>query len=200
MRRLWFAMMLLVACGGGLPPRFVLEREIGSWSYRRYQRVLDVEVPVEGNTAVGHTATYVRRNGARGGRVPFATVFVSVYDHPQGLAAELRRVARSLGTYEVEMRPIGGGWVWHLDGGAGDRWALWVSQNHIVKVGASEEEDRVPDDLVATYMGMYPSDLDEHGRARGGALSAGDPTTQAEPSQQQGGPQVPSFLQQDAPR
>lgn len=188
-------------CGGALPPRFVLEREIGAWSFRRYQRVLDVEIALEGNAAVGHTATYVRRAEGQRGQVPFATVFVSVYERPAGLAAEVRRVARTLASYEVEMRPIGGGWVWHLDGGPGDRWALWVSQNRVVKVGASEQEERVPEDLVATYMSMYPSELDQFGRPVPGALSGGEPESES-PAAATPAPEaeVPTYLRRDAPR
>jgi hypothetical protein len=35
--------------------------------------------------------------------------------------------------------------------------------------------DDVPEEIVSAYMGIYSSDLDEHGRARDGTPSAGDP-------------------------
>lgn len=85
------AMLLAVACGGSPPARFVFERDIGDWTYRRYQRVLDVETPIAGNPAVGHTATYIQRPDSRRDAVPFVTVFVTVYDQAPGLAAEVRR-------------------------------------------------------------------------------------------------------------
>lgn len=164
----------LAGCAASPPPRYVIERDVGGWSYRRYQRVLDVEIVVSDNPAVGHTATYVRRAG-RSPTVPFVNVFVAVYERPSGLAAEARRAVRALASYELDVRPIGGGWVYHLDGGPGDRWALWVSGPHVVKVGA---DDAVPEDVVAAYMALYPSDLDEHGRARPGALSEGEASSE----------------------
>ncbi len=194
------AALALVACGGSLPPRYVLERDLGGWSYRRYQRVLDVELPIEGNPAVGHTATYVRRASRTGRTVPFTNVFVTVYERPTGLAAELRRQVRTLASYDPEVRPYGGGYVWYLDAGDGDRWALWVSGPHVVKVGAGEDLDAVPEDLVNAYMGLYPSDLDANGRARPGTRSEGElPAGEGsdEPGQ---GDDVPDFLRRNAPR
>lgn len=192
------ASLLLAACSSSIPARFVLERDLGDWSYRRYQRVLDVEVPIEGNPAVGHTATYVQRTSRNRRTVPFASVFVTVYEEPRGLSAQVRRVMRSLASYDAEVRAYGGGHVWYLDAGAGDRWALWVSGPHVVKVGAGAELDQVPEEIVATYMGIYPSDLDAHGRARPGTSSEGE---LEERSDGEGsGEEIPSFLRENAPR
>lgn len=194
-------LIALTACSPSIPTRFVLERDLGGWSYRRYQRVLDVEVPIEGNAAVGHTATYVQRASRTSDSVPFASVFVTVYGEPRGLSAEVRRVMRSLASYDAEVRAYGGGHVWYLDAGEGDRWALWVSGPHVVKVGAGGELERVPEELVATYMGIYPSDLDAHGRARPGTLSEGEREGTGEsPSDDAQNDDVPSFLQENAPR
>jgi hypothetical protein len=157
-------------CGPSVPPRFVLERDIASLSYRRYQRVLDVEFPVEGNEAVGHTATYVRRSAR--GEVPYVNVFVTVYANAPGLSAEIRRQVRTLGSYDVEVRDVGAK-VWSLDGGEGDRWYLWVSGSRVVKIGGVADDDLVRA-VVSEYLGLYPSDLDERGRARAGTPSAGD--------------------------
>lgn len=192
---------VLAGCGPSIPPRFVLERDVGGWSYRRYQRVLDVELPIEGNPAVGHTATYVRRAERSRGEVPFTNVFVSVYERPAGLAAELRRQMRSLASYDAEVRAYGGGYVWYLDAGPGDRWALWVSGPHVVKVGAGGDLRAVPEDVVNAYMGLYPSDLDPHGRARPGTPSDGEPGS-GEPESEGGSgtDEVPSFLRDNAPR
>jgi hypothetical protein len=150
---------------------------------------------------MGHTATYVRRPGRAEQTVPFANVFVSVYEQPQGLAAEVRRQVRALASYEVSVRDLGGGRVWYLDAGPGDRWALWVSGPHVVKVGASDALDDVPETIVSHYMGVYPSDLDEHGRAREGTASAGDlPTEQPGTGGEGEDEEVPHFLRENAPR
>lgn len=194
----------LPGCGPGIPDRFVLERDVDAWSYRRYQRVLDVELAVEGNPAVGHTATYVRRATRTSQTVPYANVFVTVYEHPAGLAAEVRRQVRGLASYEAEVRDLGGGRVWYLDAGPGDRWALWVSGPHVVKVGASEDLDEVPEEIVSAYMGIYGSDLDEHGRARDGTPSAGELPEPEAPTSGDGSDDdeddTPSFLRENAPR
>lgn len=187
-------LLLAVGCSPAVPARFVLERDVGDWSYRRYQRVLDVEIPVRDNQAVGHTATYVQR-ASRRGSVAFANVFVSVYAAPRGLAAEVRGQMRALTSYDAEVRAYGGGHVWWLDGGPGDRWALWVSGPHVVKIGAGETLETVPADLVSTYMSIYPSDLDDHGRARPDSPSAGELETSGGASDE-----VPSFLRENAPR
>lgn len=164
------AIAVIAGCGPSIPARFVLERDIGSLSYRRYQRVLDVEFPVEGNAAVGHTATYVRRSAR--GEVPYVNVFVTAYESAPGLTAEIRRQVRTLESYDVGVADVGGR-AWSLDGGEGDRWFLWVSASRVVKVGGLAD-DALLRSVVSEYMGMYPSDLDEHGRARDGAPSAGE--------------------------
>ncbi len=205
-----------VGCGPSIPSRFVLERDVDDWSYRRYQHVLDVEFAVEGNPAEGHTATYVQRARRTSDTIPYANAFVSVYEQPAGLAAELRRQVRALASYEVSVRDLGGGRVWYLDAGPGDRWAVWVSGAHVVKVGASEGMDDVPEAIVSAYMGVYGSDLDEHGRARDGTPSAGErPGLGASEGGGEGGEggededdgdsednddDVPGFLRENAPR
>jgi hypothetical protein len=162
---------IVAGCGPSYPARFVLERDVGALSYRRYQRVLDVEFPVQGNDAVGHTATYVRRSDR--GEPPYVNVFVTVYDHPASLAAEIRHQVQSLESYDLEVADVGGGRAWRLDGGEGDRWTLWVSSRFVVKIGGNASDDLLHE-VVSSYMGMYPSDLDDHGRAREGTPSAGD--------------------------
>ena len=193
------ALVALPACGPSIPARYVLERDLDGWSYRRYQRVLDVEFAMADNPAVGHTATYVRRPERGQRAVPFANVFVSVYEEAPGLAAELRRQVRSLGSYEASVRDLGGGRVWYLDAGPGDRWAVWVSGPHVVKIGASDTLDEVPEGLVSRYMGLYPSDLDEHGRAREGTASAGEPPASAS-TEDDGAGDVPGSLRENASR
>ena len=200
MKRLALAALVLLGCGPNIPARFVLERDVDGWSYRRYQRVLDIELAIEGNPAVGHTATYVQRATRTGRTVPFANVFVTAYEHPAGLAAEVRRQVRGLATYEAEVRDLGGGRVWFLDAGPGDRWVLWVSGQHVVKIGASDDMDEVPEALVSEYMGIYGSDLDEHGRAREGTPSAGEAGDATASESSDDDDDTPSFLRENAPR
>lgn len=152
----------------------MIEHDLDALSYRRYQRVLDVELPVEGNVAVGHTATYVRRSDRAG--VPYVNAFVTVYERAPGLAAEIRGHLDSLASYRLEVVDIEGGRAFALDGGPSDRWWLWVSGPHVVKVGGTADEALVRR-VIAAYMGVYPSDLDEHGRAREGTPSAGRAAT-----------------------
>ncbi len=157
------------ACGAGVPTRYVVERDLGDLSYRRYQRVLDVEVPVEGNDAVGHTATYVTRG--RGRSVDIATAFVTVYARPASLTAEVGERLRDLGAYEITVVERAGDYVWHLEGGDDD-WLVWVSGRHVIKLGGPPGAPP-PDDLLEAYVDLYPSDLDENGKARSGTASAG---------------------------
>lgn len=198
----WLVLGLCVtasACGPAIPRRFVLERDVENWSYRRYQHVLDVEFAVEGSPGVGHTATYVRRARRGDDTIPYANVFVAAHENATGMTDEVRRQIRALSSYEISVRAFGGGHVWHLDGGPGDRWVVWVSGSHVVKVGASAEVDEVPEDMVGAYMEIYPSDLDEHGRARPGTLSAGELPTRSG-SEEGEEDDTPHFLRENAPR
>ncbi len=168
------------ACGPSWPPRAVIERDIEDWSFRRYQKVLDVEFPVAGVRAVGHTASYLHRRGAN---VEVAIAFVTVYARARGLAAELRRQLGTLTGYERRVLERHGEYVWRLDGG--DVWYVWVSGSRIVKVGSPAGEP--PDSLLEAYLDLYESDLQEHGHARDGAPSAGKPADRVgeeEPSPQ----------------
>lgn len=169
----FLALGFVEACGGSLPARFVIEHDLGDLSYRRYQHVLDVELPVEGNAAEGHTATYVRREPS--GAIPYVNVFVTVYDHAPGLAAEIRQHVSSLASYTFSVVDLEGGRMFALDGGSDDRWWLWVSGNRVVKVGGTADEALVRR-VLGAYLSVYPSDLDEHGRARDGTPSAGAAT------------------------
>lgn len=189
------ALALLLAsmagCGSSIPTRFVIERDIGRFSYRRYQRVLDVELAIEGNVAEGHTATYVRRSGTD---VEYVNAFVTNYQNPAGLSAEVRRLVRSLASYDVTVIDVGGR-VFRLDGGEGDRWVLWVSGSHVVKVGGTANEE-LTREVVSAYLSTYPSDLDENGRARPGTLSVGDATEAASSGDEL---EMPASLRDETP-
>jgi len=186
---------LLFGCGSSLPARYVLETNIDPYEYRRYQQTLDLEFPVEGNAGVGYTATYVR--DTTNASVVLSTVFVTVYERAVGLTAEVRDRLDSLGTYEVAVQELESEYVWMLDGGA-DQWALWVSGRTVVKIGAPSGES-VPDELAEAYLDLYPSDLDEHGRAREGTGSAGLSHRQ-EQEREEDTLEVPEHLREGAPR
>jgi len=173
---------LVAGCGPSYPTRYVVEHDVGHLSYRRYQRVLDVEFPVQGNDAVGHTATYVRRSDR--GEPPYVNVFVTVYDHPASLSAEVRHQVQSLESYDIAVEDVGGGRAWRLDGGTDDRWTIWVSSRFVVKIGGNAGAELMHE-VVSAYMGIYPSDLDDHGRAREGTASAGDATGEVTVEQEQ---------------
>jgi hypothetical protein len=186
--------MLLAACGASLPRRFVVERDVGAFAFRRYQRVLDVEMPIEGNSAEGHTATYVRRG--RGRTVSVVTAFVTVYARAASLGAEIGEALRGLAAYQVGVGRVSGAHVWKLEGNQGDRWIAWVSGRYFVKLGAAPGEE-VPDDIAETYLKLYPSDLGEDGRSREGTASAGvSRRVQAERQAED----LPEHLREGSPR
>lgn len=178
-----------LGCGASLPRRLVIEESVEGWRYERYQRVLDVEFPLEGNRAVGHTALYVRRE--RGQQRHLVSAFVTVYARGRGLAADIAARVRGLEGYRVRVGEVDGENVWLLTGTDGDRWALWVSGLRLVKVGAPEGPE-LPEDVVEAYLDLYPSDLDERGRAEASAPSAGPASHDTRPSQSGDGPPVPS--------
>jgi hypothetical protein len=161
--------MAVAGCGPRLPPRFVIEQDLGAYRYSRYQQVLDIEVPIEGNPAVGHTATYVR--GAT--TLSVVPVFVTVYERASGLTETLRGRLRDMPGYEIAPRQVAGEHVLSIRGEGGDLWLCWISDRHVVKLGTPEGKDDVPEEVVEAYLDLYPSDLDDRGRARKGASSAG---------------------------
>lgn len=184
--------LLAFGCGSAPPRRHVIEQDIGVHAYRRYQKVLDVEVPVSGNPAVGHTATYVERHGED---LALSTAFVTVYERARGLTAEVAARLDQLGTYDVEVVEVHGQHVWRLRGGD-ETWLLWVSGKRVVKLGAPPEED-VPDDISEAYLDLYPSDLDEHGRARERTASAGRARGGSQPGDEEDTePEMPRHLQE----
>jgi hypothetical protein len=168
--------LIFLSCGPKLPPRYVLETDIGSYKFRRYQQVLDVELPIDGNEAVGHTATYVR-----GGKtILVAPVFVTVYQKAGGLTESVRQSLRGMQAYTFDITKLSGAYVYRMRGEAGDSWLLWVSRRHLVKLGAPEGEKEVPEELLESYLDKYPSDLDDQGKAKKGAESAGAAAATAE--------------------
>jgi hypothetical protein len=185
----------LLACRSELPARYVIERDLGDFRYRRYQKTLGAELEIAGNPARGHTATYLRRGGAR---VAVATAFVTVYARAASLAAETRERVNALGRYRTSVQSLDGQYAWLLDAGPDERWAIWVSGRHVVKLGAPHG-GKFPDEVVAAYLAAYPSDLDEHGRALPDASSRG-PSARARARKEQHDREVPRHLRENAPR
>jgi hypothetical protein len=159
----------MAACGPKLPPRYVVESDQGDYKFRRYQQVLDVELAIDGNDAVGHTATYVR-----GGKtIQVVPVFLTVYQRARGLTESVRQRLRGMSGYNFEVAKLEGEYVYRMQGESGDNWVLWVSGPHLVKLGAPEGSTEVPGELLGLYLDKYPSDLDDKGKADDGAASAG---------------------------
>lgn len=191
---------IAAGCSSQLPVRYVIERDVDGLVYRRYQKTLDVEIAVDGNEATGHTATYLRKG--RGKRVAVATAFVTVYEHPASLSAEVRERLMALERYKLTVQKLSGGYAWVLDAGPGERWALWVSGRQLIKLGAPQGEV-IPEALAGAYMDIYASDLDEHGRARAATTSAGPSKRDRQASSEQGKQperEVPHYLRENAPR
>lgn len=134
-----------------------------SWRFRRYQKLLDVEVWVPGNPAVGHTATYVRKDAEREGRIrqeAIASAFVTRYEQDRGILRAMLELVQRLQSdagYEVEVQSAGGVLVISITG-QGESWALWYSDGHVIKVGGRGLES-VPEELVEAYGERYPSRL-----------------------------------------
>ncbi len=81
------ALLICTSCARNAPPRHVIESAIGGYRYETYQRVDEIELPIEENPAEQHAATYIDRAG------PERAVSVSViaYTSSKWLAQRVRR-------------------------------------------------------------------------------------------------------------
>ncbi|HEX5059554.1 MAG TPA: hypothetical protein VFV99_09355 [Kofleriaceae bacterium] len=167
----------LFACGGHPPPpkRGVVEKDLGSWKFRRFQPVLDVEVWVEGNKAQAYTASYVADEAEKTGHVEdkdVVNVFVTRYEKPEGVLRETVKLVRRLaaeGGYQVDEGKVGGVRALTING-HGESWVMWAAKMHVVKVGGRGRET-VPEGVVESYGNRYPSEIP--GGALEGPLPAG---------------------------
>ena len=159
-------LLILWGCGGHPPPpkRGVVEGDLGSWKYRRYQSVLDIEVWVEGNKAEAYTASYVAEDAEKRARCcddkDVVNVFVTRYEKDDGILRETVKLARRLaaeGGYQVEETKISGARALSING-HGEAWVMWPSKKSVVKVGG-RGRDSVPESMVASYVARYPSVL-----------------------------------------
>lgn len=157
--------LVAAACGGpgGPPTRGVLEHDLDGWRFRRYQRLLDVEVWVPDNPAVSHTASYARAAAEKRGAVAAADVVSAVVTRYQGdagidraLVRFVRRLARDA-SYRVEEAVVEDVRLFRVAGG-GEAWVMWASPRHVVKLGGRGLAS-VPDDVVEIYGERYPSRL-----------------------------------------
>ena len=160
---------MCLGCVPKPPPRYVIESDLGGYHYRRYQKVLDIELPMPENPAVGHTATYVRAGDPH----EVVPVFVTEYEHATGLTESVRQRLRALEEYTLDVDKVHRENVWRLRGESGDVWLLWVSGRQLVKIGAPDGAPRVPPQLAEAYLEFYPSDLDRKGHVKRSADSAG---------------------------
>jgi hypothetical protein len=163
---------LVTSCGGRATPpsRGVIEKDVGPWSFRRYQSVLDVEVWVEDNRAVAHTASYADKEAEKRGRLSQRDVvvaFVTRYTNDTGIDRALiqfvRRLAAESG-YRVAEREIEGVRVVEVRGND-ELWAIWPAAGHVVKIGGLGRRS-IPKHLIEAYNERY------HSRLKSGALEA----------------------------
>lgn len=163
--RLLLVVVLIAACGGKppVPKRGVVEGDLGSWKFRRFQPVLDVEVWVEGNKAEAYTASYVTDKAEKSGKVEdkdIVNVFVTRYERDDGVVRETVKLARRLAAeqgYQVDENKIGGARALSITGN-GESWVMWPAKKHVVKVGGRGREN-VPESMVESYADRYPSQL-----------------------------------------
>jgi hypothetical protein len=152
-----------LSCGGRppIPRRGVVEGDVGGWKFRRFQPVLDVEVWVADNQAEAFTASYVREEAERRGRISdrdVVSVFVTRYQLDRGVLRETVKLARRLAQeagYSVEEGTVGGVRAVTIIG-HGEAWVMWAAGKHVVKVGGRGRDD-VPSGVVEAYGERYPS-------------------------------------------
>jgi hypothetical protein len=188
-------LMIATACGGrpSVPPRGVVENDLGAWKFRRFQPVLDVEVWVENNKAEAFTASYVAEDAEKKGHVAdkdVVNVFVTRYEKHDGVLRETVKLARRLaaeGGYQVDENKIGGARALTIHG-HGEAWVLWTAQNHVVKVGG-RGRDSVPGAMVKSYAERYPSVVP--GGVLEGPLPPGPDNTGPAPHEDAYDPQSP---------
>jgi hypothetical protein len=155
----------LLGCGGRppVPKRGVVEGDVGGWKFRRFQPVLDVEVWVADNRAEAFTASYVRDEAERSGRIAdrdVVNVFVTRYQRERGVLRETVKLARRLAQesgYSVDESKIGGVQTVSITG-HGEAWVMWAAGKYVVKVGGRGRDD-VPSGMVSAYGARYPSVL-----------------------------------------
>lgn len=159
-------LLIAAACGGSppVPARGVVEADLGSWKFRRFQGpLLDVEVWIEGNQGEAFSASYVAGEAEKRGRIEdkdLVNVIVTRYAKPDGVVREtvklVRRLAQEKG-YQVDEAKIEGVRALTITG-PGEAWVMWPSTAYVVKVGGHGRTD-VPASIVESYGERFPSKL-----------------------------------------
>lgn len=166
MRSALVVLLLLVGCGGRppIPKRAVVEGDLGSWKFRRFQGpLLDIEVWIADNKGESYSASYITSDAEKRGRIADAdlvNVIVTRYEKPDGVVREtvklVRRLAQEKG-YQVDETKIEGVRVLTITG-PGEAWAIWPADKAVVKVGG-QGRTNVPGSVVEDYADRYPSRL-----------------------------------------
>lgn len=178
MRVIVLAIALLSACGGKppVPKRLVVEGDVGSWKFRRFQGpLLDIEVWVDGNKGEAYSASYITESSEKTGKIAdkdLVNVTVTKYEKPDGVVRETVKLVRRLAAekgYQVDEKKLKGVRALRITGPS-ETWVMWPSGKYVVKVGGQGREN-VPESVVASYGDRYPSQLP--GGSLEGPLPAG---------------------------
>lgn len=154
------------ACGGSapIPKRGVVEGDLGSWKFRRFQGpLLDVEVWIEGNKGVAHSASYITAESEKRGQITdkdLVNVTVTKYEKDDGIVRETVRFARRLASekgYQVEEEKVEGVRLLQIKG-PGEAWVIWPSRGYVVKIGG-QGRSNVPEGLIEDYGDRFSSKL-----------------------------------------
>jgi len=184
MRFVLVALLVASACGGSapVPRRGVVEGDLDGWKFRRFQGpLLDVEVWIEGNKGIAHSASYITEEAEKRGQIgekDLVNVTVTQYEKDDGVVRETVRFARRLAAekgYQVEEDKISGVRVLAITGPA-EAWVMWPAKNYVVKIGG-QGRTNVPEGIVSDYGDRFASRLP--GGALEGALPAGPDTAPA---------------------
>jgi hypothetical protein len=160
------AVALTSACGGKppVPKRGVVEADLGSWKFRRFQGpLLDVEVWIDGNKGEAYSASYNTNDAEKRGHIEdkdLVNVTVTRYEKPDGVVREtvklVRRLAQEKG-YQVDEAKIEGVRALTITGPA-EAWVMWPSTKYVIKVGG-QGRTTVPSAMVESYGDRFPSKL-----------------------------------------
>lgn len=156
----------MLACGGAppIPPRGVVEADLGSWKFRRFQGpLLDLEVWIENNPGQAFSASYITADSEKRGRIAeqdLVNVTVTRYEKPDGVVRETVRLVRRLAAekgYQVTEREIEDVRALEIVGPS-ETWVMWPATKHVIKVGG-QGRTNVPASVVEHYGERYPSKL-----------------------------------------
>jgi len=146
-----------LSCGTTLPRRYVVEENLGEFSYRRFQRMAQAELPLPDDPGQGYTAAYIRHRDT--GPVTLSTAFVSVYRKEEGLEAKIRKQLDNLEGYSHRDIELEGEHVIEVHGAPEESWILWISGRHVIKLSAPSQAS-IPEAMLERYFELYPSDVE----------------------------------------